>query len=343
MRIDEINLIGNFKINGLTGGSSQGIGYSGSSVYWISVTGSGGGGSVGPQGNTGPAFVHTSYTDVGTLVAFGDGSNGLTFSESFKYLHTTSTNCQNLLIGPTNSTARFSTSSVIISSFSASNNFNLNSMIISSSASNICSSNFSFIGSSVNSRICPGSDNSVILAADTARIANSKNSSSIGGEQSEISNHNAGITLGGKVARVNSGTFSAILGGDNNCITGNQNIILGGFQNYVGTTNPSVNSVIIGGKNNCMINTTHNSAIIGGRNNALSVTGTSCQSAIIGASGSALFSGDNCIVFEKLHVHNFAKFDQYTNASPSNGDLWWDQTTSKLMFRTNGNDYCIEC
>jgi len=44
MRVDNIDLIGEFKIQGLTGSSSQALGLSGGSLNWIEVSGGGGGG-----------------------------------------------------------------------------------------------------------------------------------------------------------------------------------------------------------------------------------------------------------------------------------------------------------
>jgi hypothetical protein len=347
MRIDRINLIGDFRINGLAGESSQGIGYSGSSIYWISVTGSGGGGSVGPQGPTGPNFIHTTYSGVGLQVAIGDGNNGLTFSERFRYLHTASDNCRNLIISSDiNSTTRFSTASTIIAGFSASNLNNFNSIIISSSSSTIYCSNFAFMNSSTRSAIRNGSHNSAVISSELARIVNSKNSSIIGGYDNTISSANGfdnNVILGGVSNRIYCGGASSIIGGGNNCNLGIYNVILGGSYNCAGTLTFSCNSVIIGGRNNCFVESAQNSAIIGGRNNCIAVSGVVGQAAIIGASGSTINGGDNCIVFQKLEVANFTKFDAYTNVSPSNGDLWFDTSTSKLMFRTNGNSYCIEC
>jgi hypothetical protein len=73
MRVDEIDLIGNFLIRGQLGGSSQGIGYSGSSIEWITVTGSGGG-SNGPQGITGPNVTGSGYKADSNQIVFSDGN-----------------------------------------------------------------------------------------------------------------------------------------------------------------------------------------------------------------------------------------------------------------------------
>ena len=180
MRIDGINLIGNFTLRGMTGGSSQGIGYSGSNIEWISVTGSGGGGSVGPQGKSGPNFDHTIYTNVAGRVAFGDNNYGITFSNDFCYSHNTNTCFANLSIGISASSNRTSTASLILMTVTSSVLSSVNSSIIASCRSLINVSDRSAIISSDASCIV-FSPNSVIVAGSSASIGSSPRSVVLGG------------------------------------------------------------------------------------------------------------------------------------------------------------------
>ena len=62
MRIDEINLLGQFKITGNTGSNSQAIGMSGGSTSFIDVVASGGGSSEGLVKRSGYNYVIVEAT-----------------------------------------------------------------------------------------------------------------------------------------------------------------------------------------------------------------------------------------------------------------------------------------
>jgi hypothetical protein len=140
MRVDEIDLIGNFLINGVSPSTGQGIGYSGSNLQWITVTSSGGGGGpVGYQGATGPSY--SSAITCGEI-AFGrlGGGGGLTSSSSFSLLYNVSGQDYNLALGLSGGSLRFSTFSVAINSGSSSVNTSTRSFVSSTFNSRVCNS-----------------------------------------------------------------------------------------------------------------------------------------------------------------------------------------------------------
>jgi hypothetical protein len=358
MRVDEINLIGNFVLNGLTGGISQGIGYSGSTLQWITVTGSGGGGgSVGPQGSTGPSALVSQYPVDAYQIVFSDGNPalpplGLTSSPKFLFTHEQASNQNNLYLA--------NTGSVCISNSTYSS-------IMASDTATISSSDFSSIISTFNGCINQ-SRNSVIMGGRTQYIQKSKDSVLVGGESNIIicsgnsilltgcrnflcgaSNSiiisGASNSVSGPIDPSNCGRNNTIIGGCSNVIdnqgTSNSSII-GGYRNLLDTGAPqSDNATIIGSKNSYLVDQSDNGSLIGVSNTG--VFGLQ-NGSIIGMTGiSFLGSGDYTkkVYMQKLIVRDYTQFDGHNPATVSNGTLWFDG--SKMRFRTFNTNFCIDC
>jgi hypothetical protein len=353
MRVDEIDLIGNFLIRGQLGGSSQGIGYSGSSIEWITVTSSGGG-SNGPQGNTGPNVAGSGYKADSNQIVFSDGNPstavpfGLTSSQHFLYTHLSSTDRFNLHLGSSGSTTRTSTFSALLSVASASIQTSEFSAIVSSRNSDIFrSQNSVIIGNGIFNGFSyiDRSLNSVILGGKKNKLLNTENSMILSGANNVLT---TGITNSIIIGGFSNSIMTAGVGGNNAAIIGgcvnmirdgyiDNSVIIGGRSNR--NCERSCNSIILGGNNNC-IRESYNSAIIGGANNYFY---DSCQSIIVGLTGANITDKQNTVIFGTLHIKEFSQFGLFTNATPENGDLWFNYSNNTMMFRNNGISYCLGC
>jgi hypothetical protein len=362
MRVDEINLIGNFVLNGLTGGISQGIGYSGSSLRWITITGSGGGGgSIGPQGSTGPSVNAASYSFGNYQILITDGNPlapplGLTSSESFVYTHNQSSNRENLYLATkgVNSTLG-STFSALIAAATASvlsSNF---SAIISTGCSTINNSDYSAIVAGIDNTIL-NSCNSVIMSGSKHTITQGANNIILSGNCNSIFGGTNGVIIAGLSNSLSSplnlsvpfyGGNNAIIGGRNNRMSAvytSNSAIIGGCGNYI---DPSVgesnNSIVIGSKNARLNDGSRNSAMIGVSDvNTFGLI----NGAMIGMTGIYMGGGSGTdyarkVYMQRLIVRDYTQFESFNPATVSNGTLWFDG--SKMRFRTFNTNFCIDC
>jgi hypothetical protein len=356
MRIDEINLVGGFSINGLTPSSGQGIGYSGSTVQWISVTGSGGGvGTIGPQGNAGPTVV--TSVDVGEI-SFGnpDSSGGVTSSTKFTYTGEGASSRFNLVLGASGGGNRHSSGLTGFSfAFMTSNTFQTTNSVcsfISSTKGSTANGCISVIIGGESNQIGVDVNRGVVLGGENNYIKNKQvNSIIIGGESNYMkttgpSSSNNSIIGGYKNYFENSNSIgiinnSTIIGGNSNRILGtcstistsNQSII-GGFCN----TSANEGAVIIGGEYNNVgdggLDKGRFSSIIGGSHNS----NFGSQSSIVGMTGS-LITSENTLFVDKIDVTK-AIVGSASIGPNQDGWLWYDGTN--LMFRTLGTDFCIQ-
>ena len=334
MRIDEIDLIGNFKIAGVVPSSGQGIGYSGSTIQWITVTSSGGGGGpVGYQGATGPSY---NSDIVSREIAIGRGGLlGLTSSPVLSLLYNESGQDYNLALGLSGGSLRFSTFSVAINSGSSCVNNSTRSFVSSTLDSRVCISNASgIIGGNFN-RIYD-SKASIILGGASNFICDdiTQNSAIVGGCNNKSYTFRS-VIIAGSCNTNQSGNNLSILGGYKNCHKGGAfSTIIAGCSNFVCS---STASVILGGICNKITNSEF-SSIIGGDFNTITA---SVFTAIIGATGVTLTNENGVVYMDKLMVNKTIYFSG-SNPSPEDGDLWWDSVNERMRFRTNGVDYCID-
>jgi len=333
MRVDEIDLIGNFLINGVSPSTGQGIGYSGSTIQWITVTSSGGGGPVGYQGATGPSY----NSDITSReIALGRGGLlGLTSSSSFSLLYDASGQDYNLALGLSGGSLRFSTFSVAINSGSSSLNNNTRSFVSSTFDSRVCNSDRSGIVGGNFNRIYDSESSIILGGASNFICGDSTNYSVVIGGCCNRSSTFRSVIIAGSCNTNQAGTNLSILGGYKNCHKdGAGSTIIAGCSNFVCS---STASVILGGICNKITNSGF-SSIIGGDFNTITA---SVFTAIIGATGVTLTNENGVVYMDKLMVNKTIYFSG-SNPSPENGDLWWDSASETMRFRTNNVSYCIE-
>jgi hypothetical protein len=206
------------------------------------------------------------------------------------------------------------------------------------------------VSSTLDSRVC-NSDRSGIVGGNFNRIYDSKESIILGGASNFIcgditrnsaivggSNNKSyaskSVIIAGSCNTNQAGTYLSILGGYKNCHQyGRNSTIIAGCSNFVCS---STASVILGGICNKITNSGF-SSIIGGDFNTITA---SVFTAIIGATGVTLTNENGVVYMDKFMVNQTIYFCG-SNASPENGDLWWDNINQRMRFRTNNINYCI--
>jgi hypothetical protein len=335
MRFDEIDLFGDFKINGATGTSGKVLGMTSGTIGWITVT-SGGGGGGGAQGPTGPS--PTQNIQIGRI---GYGSSlcqisYLSFGKTNQILNILSPNstldvssCNVGLISSNLSyIGLYSCRSTIISSYRTGLYGAQNSSIFSSyssGAGGIGGSCNSIIGSSFNSSgyngIC--SNNSVILSScitSYGSILNSPNSSIISSYGSRIGNF---YTSKNNIILASCG--GRMYG------TASENAIIASCDNNTTTLN-SCQSVVIGTYRSGIYNS-RSSAIVGGESNQIN---GSTQSVILGGQNLTLNNKSNTTMVPNLIVSKINFLPSPTSVPPNltDGQIWY--YNDKLYVRFNG-------
>jgi len=341
MRFDEIDLIGDFKINGATGTSGKVLGMTMGTIGWITVTsgGGGGGGARGAQGPTGPSPTQNIQ---GGRIGIGYGSSlcqisYLSFSKLNQLANILSPNstlepnsCNVGLISSNLSyIGLYSCRSTIISSYRTGLYGAQNSSIFSSyssGAGGIGSSCNSIIGSSFNSSgyngIC-NSNNSVILSSCIVyygSILNSPNSSIISSKLGRIGNF---YTSKNNIILASCG--GRMYG------TASENAIIASCDNGTTTLN-SCQSVVIGTCRSNLENS-RSSAIIGGGTNQIN---GSTQSVILGGQNLTLNNKSNTTMVPNLIVSKINFLPSPTSVPPNltDGQIWY--RNNQLYVRFNG-------
>jgi hypothetical protein len=341
MRFDEIDLIGDFKINGATGTSGKVLGMTMGTIGWITVTsgGGGGGGARGAQGPTGPSPTQDVQT---SRIGIGYGSslcqlNDLAFSKLNQLANIlspgTDLGVNNCNVGLISSNCNsyigwYSCRSTIISSYRASLCFAQNSSIFSSynsGSGGIGGSCNSIIGSSFNSSeygIC-SSSNSVILSSCIGyygSMFNSQNSSIISSVCGCMGNF---YTTKNNIILASCG---GVMSG-----TASENAIIASIDNSSTTLN-SCQSVVIGTYRSRICNS-RSSAVIGGGLNSIS---GSTQSVILGGGNLTLNNKSNTTMVPNLVVNKIKFIPCPTSTPPNltNGQIWY--RNNQLYVRFNG-------
>jgi hypothetical protein len=331
MRFDKIDLFGDFKIAGLTGGPGQVLGITQGQIGWITVASSGGGGGVGAQGPTGPSTIIPSASSpfigiCGNLIA---GESRLFFDFDKKNFRSgygnfcmTATNSAiisssgNVYIDGTHNVALSSCGVCIIGNNSGQKN-NLTSFISSkyggivdgnsdtTSLSSIISSKQGYFKSSVSSVIVSSAKHtngfndvirrSAFISSNYSLLCN-VDTTVISGCYASGCTTNSSFIMGAFVC-IERSNDSVIMASGFSCIT------------------DSHSSVIIGSKNS-WIDTSHNTVILGG----VGLTASNCLNTTIVQRLQCLSKINFCSTVEPGNLEN--------------GMIWY--RNGKLWVRMNG-------
>jgi len=343
MRFDEIDLFGDFKINGATGTSGKVLGMTNGTIGWITVTSDGGGGALGAQGATGPSPTQDVQS---TSIGIGNGSSlcqvsYLSFSKTNQTLNILSpgtildlNNCNiGLISSKYGSIGNSSCRSTAISSYKPGLYGAQNSSIFSSfnnpsGVGGIGASCNSIIGSSCNiseyNGIC-SSSNSVILSSCiviNGSLLNSQNSSIISSSYGRMGG--SGTSKNNIILASCGGVMSG---------TASENAIIASCDNNNSTTINSCQSVVIGTER-AELENSRSSAIIGGALN--SICG-STQSVILGGQNLTLNNKSNTTMVPNLIVSKIKFLPSPTSVPPNltDGQIWY--RNDKLYVRFAGS------
>ena len=344
MRFDEIDLIGDFKINGATGTAGKVLGMTNGTIGWITVTsgGGGGGGARGPQGSTGPS--PTQNVQFGRIGVGNGGSlcqiSYLSFGKNNQILNILSPNstlgvnsCNvGLISSPYSYMGNYSCRSTVISSYRANlygvQNSSIFTSCTSGAAGGIAASCNSIIGSSYNvsgyNGICT-SNNSVILSScilTYGSIVNSPNSSIISSKC---------VRMGGSEVSKNNiilASYGPVMG-----LTASENAIIASFDNDGVNTFNSYQSVVIG-TTRADLQNSRSSALIGG---SLNTIVGSTQSVILGGNSLTLNNKSNTTMVPNLIVSKINFLPSPTSVPPNlaDGQIWY--YNNKLYVRFAGS------
>jgi hypothetical protein len=346
VRFDDINLVGNFTINGLTGPSGRVLGVTNGVIGWIPVsTSGGGGGGVGPQGATGPYLFNFSK---GRIVA--SGFRSLVQSASSVKFYKSSNNFINdsnlgsSYIGGTN---YFSSNVVFSSSFGYC--YGTNNSVISSGYSGLVQylSVLDPVRVSINNSSVISSDrgtiqkdvytaneysSSIILSSKYANFRRSNNSSI-------VSSYYANNALLGIPKN------TSLVATTRSCADSHNNVVMSAYQSCVigstnsvvlatdrGTIYQSINSTIIGGDQN-IINNSSESVILGGNHNSLTNTK---NTVILGGAYITASNVVNTTLAQKVEkIQKVIFLPLASDPSPvENGMMWY--RNNQLYIRLNG-------
>jgi hypothetical protein len=285
MRIDDIDLVGPFYINGTIGTEGQILGFSGSQTHWITASGSGGPGGPGPLGPTGGSTGFFLKNENSGAFIF-QTPTGLSFSNNLLCYH-----IGDNLIHEFNSTINSSNLSAIIATDqSTAYNIRCSTIIASKAPVTRCGRFGTHIGGTNNqigyityqysyrTAILGGFNNCIV------GLNSNVNDNVIGGGQVSYLFLSCWIsTFGGSYNKIVNSMFSTIVGGRSNVICAYQPQDKNQRVSIIGACNSGISPGLLLG------NYYHkNSAILGGSGTALVISnGNVCNSVIIGGSGTS--------------------------------------------------------